>query len=118
MQQLQFSDSKHIAMILSGEKVQTTRHPKGLKKGETIELISSEGFDLFRMATVTDIIKLQGNLVLANLRDTTREAWAEKDGFSSFEEADKFMSQVYGKDWQTHEMEIIKFHGDWLPEDD
>lgn len=112
-------DPSHVSKIISGEKRQQTVKPTGLKKGSRIGFITSVGWDteIFGDTTVTDIIKLRGGLVMGLQRETTQDSWAKREGFPSFEDADRFFAGVYGPEWQGLELDVIYFKGDWLPEE-
>lgn len=111
---LKFSDPYHVDLIKLGEKRQTTRRPTTLKKCDKVTCVHDN--EIIGIATVTDIIRCRGNLVFQKLRDTTKESWAKRDGFSSFNEADVFMAEIYGDGWQSLDMDVIYFKGDWVQE--
>lgn len=108
-----------VSKVISGKKRQQTIKPTDLRKGSQIGFVTGVGWEtkIGGDATVTDVIKLRGGLVVGNQRETTRESWAKREGFASFEEADKSFSGVYGPEWQGLELDVIYFKGDWLPEE-
>lgn len=111
-----FLDPLHVSLMLTGEKRQTTRKAGSVKIGDKLECVTETAREIKSIgdATITDVIKLRGGLVIERQRETTRESWAKRDGFASFEDADKFFSGVYGPDWQGLELDIIYFKGDWI----
>ena len=112
-----FKDPHHISLIKDGEQQQTTRKASSIKTGDALECAPREGDELIGTAVVTSVIKLRGGLVIERQRDTTQDSWAIREGFSSFAEADKFFSEIYGLEWQGLELDVIYFEGDWLDED-
>lgn len=112
-------DPAQVPLVISGEKRQQTLKTTGLKKGSRIEFITGMGreTDVFGNTTVTDVIKLRGGLVMDLQRETTQDGWAKREGFASFEDADKLFVSVYGPEWQGLELDVIYFKGDWIPEE-
>lgn len=108
-----------VSKVISGEKMQQTIKSTNLRKGSQIELSTGvgRGRDSCGDATVTDVIKLRGGLVIGRQRETTQDSWAKREGFASFEDADELFSGVYGPEWQGMEMDVIYFKGDWLEEE-
>ena|SRR5450756_2121916 len=115
---LYFKYPQHVLLLKNGEQSQTTRKASSVKTDDILECVyrSWEGDELIGTAIVTDVIKLRGGLVIERQRDTTQESWAKRDGFTCFDEADKYFSEIYGTGWQSLEMDVIYFEGDWLGE--
>lgn len=108
-----------VSKVISGKKRQQTVKSTDLKKGGRIEFITGAGWEtkIGGDATITDVIKLRGGLVIGRQQETTQDSWAEREGFASFDDADKFFCGLYGSGWQGNELDVIYFRGDWLQED-
>lgn len=108
-----------VSNVIAGEKRQQTLKTTDLKKGSKVGFITGtkRGTKTFGDASITDVIKLRGGLVIGRQRETTQDSWAKREGFASFEDADEFFSGVHGPEWQNMELDVIYFKGDWLEEE-
>lgn len=144
---LSFSDSKHVQLILDGRKAQTTRKPRKtpIKVGDVLQVYFKSRMKktcencIFRRCNYSvqnrnycfkdescaqhtnlfgtaKVIKSEPFSPL-NLCPTALEEWAKADGFESFEAADKWFTNVHGKDWVYLPWVLIFFEGDWLQDD-
>ena len=72
-------------------------------------------YNFFGTAKVTAVTRVgRTTLTIDKWDDREKESWAIADGFTNFDEADKWFKRIHGPDWQAQEWDIIHFEGDWL----
>jgi hypothetical protein len=72
-------------------------------------------YNFIGTAKVTAVVRVgRTTLNIDKWDDREKESWAIADGFTNFDEADKWFKRIHGPDWQAQEWDIIHFEGDWL----
>jgi len=115
----------HLQEIQSGNVSQITVQPllndipqKSLGGSETLQIHSGDTLKTcFGDAVVTSIILYRGKLKFTELCDPILESWAQREGFSSFEDADRYFSGKYGSEWVNQDMMSVTFRGSWVQDD-
>src|SRR5664280_2107885 len=145
MPMMQFSEPKHVSLLHSDLKQQTTRklgvrpikvndrifayfQPRA-GKGNCSNCINKEcdssnftGFQKHKVGC-RNWTNFFGETVVTSVQITDfehmssadREDWAVKDGFTCFNEANEWFSRVHGSDWKSSKWAVISFNFSRIP---